>query len=110
MHPGHKTRDDAGESGNDAALHRQSFVAPRDRSFQSEPCFTQFMRMWRLVEFFLPSATTSLSPSQWNRTTATGPTTLTLVSSYFSERIFDFPLVALAMKAALSSTRPSEWL
>ena len=58
----------------------QSFVDARDRSFQSAPCFCQFIRMWRLVELFLPSATASLSPTQWNRTIAAGPTTRILGS------------------------------
>jgi hypothetical protein len=53
----------------------QSLVDARDRSFQSAPCFCQFIRMWRLVAFFLPSATDWLSPTQWNRTIAAGPTT-----------------------------------
>ena len=42
----------------------QSLVAPRDNSFQSLPCFCQFIRMCRLVELFLPSATVSLSAIQ----------------------------------------------
>src|ERR1700692_268863 len=57
------------------AWRDQSFVAARDRSFQSAPCFCQFIRMWRLVALFLPSATASASLSQWNRTIAAGPTT-----------------------------------
>src|SRR3954453_14506221 len=88
----------------------QSLVDARDSSFQSAPCFCQFIRMWRLVELFLPSATASLSPTQWKRTIAAGPTTAILVSWYSSDNHFDFPLVALAMKVALSSTRASEWL
>src|ERR1700722_6716107 len=59
----------------------QSLVDARDRSFQSAPCFCQFIRMWRLVELFLPSATASLSPTQWKRTIAASPTTRTLGSS-----------------------------
>jgi hypothetical protein len=35
----------------------QSFVDARDRSFQSAPCFCQFIRMCRLLAVFLPSAT-----------------------------------------------------
>src|ERR1700709_1499842 len=88
----------------------QSLVAPRESSFQSAPCFCQFIRMWRLVELFLPSATDSASPTQLKRTIAAGPTTRILGSLYSSDNHFDFPLVALAMKVALSSTRPSEWL
>src|SRR4051812_34196921 len=88
----------------------QSLVDARDRSFQSAPCFCQFIRMWRLVALFLPSATASLSPIQWKRTMAASPTTRILGSSYFSDNHLDFPLVALAMKAVLSSTRASEWL
>jgi hypothetical protein len=41
-----------------------SLVDARVNSFQSAPCFCQFIRMWRLVELFLPSATDSLSPTQ----------------------------------------------
>src|ERR1044072_3962027 len=81
----------------------QSLVDARVSSFQSAPCFCQFIRMWRLVELFLPSATASASPNQWKRTIAAGPTTRILVSSYLSDKNFDFPLVALAIKAALSS-------
>src|SRR3954462_7176847 len=88
----------------------QSLVEARDSSFQSAPCFCQFIRMWRLVALFLPSATASLSPTQWKRTIAASPTTRILGSSYFSDSHFDFPLVALATKAALSSTLASEWL
>src|SRR5215831_4842146 len=88
----------------------QSLVDARDRSFQSAPCFCQFIRIWRLVLLFLPSATDWLSPTQWNRTIAAVPTTRICGSRYSSDRNFDFPLVALAMKVALSSTRPSEWL
>src|SRR6266852_1224836 len=91
-------------------LRDQSFVDPRESSFQSAPCFCQFIRMWRLVELFLPSATASCSPTQWKRTIAAGPTTRILVSWYSSDKNFDFPLVALAIKVALSSTRPSLWL
>src|ERR1035437_6985867 len=47
-----------------------SLVAARDRSFQSAPCFCQFIRMWRLVVLFLPSATAWLSATQWNLTIA----------------------------------------
>src|SRR6202035_283346 len=93
-----------------AGRRDQSLVDARDRSFQSAPCFCQFIRMWRLVELFLPSATASLSPSQWNRTIAASPTTRILTSSYFNDKNFDFPLVALAMKVGLSSIRASEWL
>src|SRR6516162_4297098 len=88
----------------------QSLVDARDRSFQSAPCFCQFIRIWRLVLLFLPSAADWLSATQWNRTIAAGPTTRICGSRYSSDRNFDFPLVALAMKVALSSTRPSEWL
>src|SRR5215470_5993822 len=88
----------------------QSLVDARDRSFQSAPCFCQFIRIWRLVLLFLPSATAWLSPTQWKRTIAAVPTTRICGSRYSSDRNFDFPLVALAMKVALSSTRPSEWL
>src|SRR5437868_11218434 len=88
----------------------QSLVDARDRSFQSAPCFCQFIRIWRLVLLFLPSATDWLSATQWNRTIAAVPTTRIFGSRYSSDRNFDFPLVALAMKVALSSTRPSEWL
>ena len=42
----------------------QSFVAARVSSFQVPACFCQFIRMCRLVELFLPSATASLSPIQ----------------------------------------------
>src|ERR1043166_3973892 len=92
------------------ALHDHSLVEARDSSFHSEPCFCQFIRMCRLVLFFLPSAMTWLSPTQWKRTIAALPTTRTCGSLYSSVRNFDFPLVALAMKVGLSSTRPSEWL
>src|ERR1700724_1614193 len=88
----------------------QSLVDARDRSFQSAPCFCQFIRMWRLVALFLPSATAWLSASQWNRTIAASPTTRILGSWYSSDKNFDFPSVALAMNVALSSTLPSEWL
>src|SRR6266852_5064310 len=91
-------------------LRDHSLVDARDRSFQSAACFCQFIRMWRLVELFLPSATASCSPTQWKRTIAAGPTTRILVSWYSSDKNFDFPLVALAIKVALSSTRPSLWL
>src|SRR5258708_1828232 len=53
----------------------QSLVAARDRSFQSAPCFCQFIRMWSLLALFLPSAIASLSLTQVNRTIAAGPTT-----------------------------------
>src|SRR5260221_9163903 len=53
----------------------QSLVDARDRSFQSAPCFCQFIRIWRLVLLFLPSATDWLSATQWNRTIAAVPTT-----------------------------------
>src|SRR5438270_14048583 len=88
----------------------QSLVDARDSSFQSAPCFCQFIRMWRLVALFLPSATAALSPTQWKRTTAAGPTTRILVSLYSNDKNFDFPLVALAINVALSSSVPSEWL
>src|SRR5262245_7845869 len=88
----------------------QSLVDARDRSFQSAPCFCQFIRIWRLVLLFLPSATDWLSATQWNRTMAAVLTTRICGSRYSSDRNVDFPLVALAMKVALSSTRPSEWL
>src|SRR5450631_1539334 len=39
-----------------------NFVDARDRSFQSAPCFCQFINTWRLVALFLPSAAASLSP------------------------------------------------
>src|SRR5207245_4158855 len=55
----------------------QSLVDARDRSFQSAPCFCQFIRIWRLVLLFLPSATDWLSATQWNRMIAAVPTTLT---------------------------------
>ena len=58
----------------------QSLVEARDSSFQSAPCFCQFIRMWRLVALFFPSATDWLSPTQWNRTIAAGPTTRMLTS------------------------------
>lgn len=35
----------------------QSLVDARDSNFQSAPCFCQFIKMARLVELFLPSAT-----------------------------------------------------
>src|SRR3984957_16727882 len=91
-------------------LRDQSLVAARERSFQSAPCFCQFIRMWRLVALFLPSATAWPSATQWNRTIAAVPTTRILGSWYSSNKNFVFPLVALAMNVALSSTRPSEWL
>jgi hypothetical protein len=53
----------------------QSLVDARDNSFQSAPCCCQFIRMWRLVALFLPSAAVWLSPTQWNRTIAAVPTT-----------------------------------
>src|SRR5262249_46432391 len=88
----------------------QSLVDARVRSFQSAPCFCQFIRMWRLLLVFLPSATDWPSDTQRNRTIAAGPTTRICGSLYSSNRNFDLPLVALAMKVALSSTRASEWL
>jgi len=42
----------------------QSFVDARVSSFQVPACFCQFIRMCRLVELFLPSATVSLSAIQ----------------------------------------------
>src|SRR5262249_30672099 len=100
----------AARLAHSTSVRDQSLVDARDRSFQSAPCFCQFIRMGRLVLLFLPSATDWLSPTQWNRTIAAGPTTRICGSRYSSDRNFDFPLVALAMKVALSSTRPSEWL
>src|SRR5262249_13079370 len=87
-----------------------SLVEALESSFHSEPCFCQFIRMCRLVLFFLPSAMTWLSPTQWKRTIAAFPTTRTCGSLYSNDRNFVFPAVALAMKVALSSTRASEWL
>src|SRR5437879_1489922 len=104
LRPATATPDSCAESAD------QSLVDARDRSFQSAPCFCQFIRICRLVLLFLPSATAWLSPTQWKRTIAAGPTTRICGSWYSSERNFDFPLVALAMKVALSSTRASEWL
>src|SRR5260370_24152075 len=95
---------------NDDGVRDQSLVDARDRSFQSAPCFCQFIRMCRLVALFLPSATASCSPTQWNRTIAAGPTTRILVSWYSNDKNFDLPLVPLAIKVALSSTWPAEWL
>src|ERR1700694_2579397 len=83
----------------------QSLVAARERSFQSAPCFCQFIRMWRLVALFLPSATAWASPTQWKRTIAAGPTTRILVSWYSNDKTFDFPLVELAIKVGLFSYR-----
>src|SRR6516165_9514157 len=82
----------------------QSLVDARDRSFQSPPCFCQFIRIWRLVLLFLPSGTDSLSVIQWSRKIAAEPNTRICGSRYSSDRNFDFPLVALVMKVALSST------
>ena len=83
----------------------QSLVDARDRSFQSAPCFCQFIRMWRLVAVFLPSATDWPSATQWNRTIAAGPTTRICGSRYSSYRNFDLPLVALAMKVMAKTPR-----
>src|SRR6266481_4492273 len=99
-----------GRHSDNPILRYQSLVDPRDNSFHSVPCFCQFIRMWRLVELFLPSAMASLSPTQLNRTIAAGPTTRIVGSLYSSDNHFDFPLVALAIKVVLSSTWPSEWL
>jgi hypothetical protein len=56
-------------------VYGYSLVEARDRSFQSPPCFCQFIRMCRLVFVFLPSATAWLSPTQRKRTIAASPTT-----------------------------------
>src|ERR1700682_799434 len=101
---------EVGQRADWTVARDQSLVDARDRSFQSAPCFCQFIRMWRLVALFLPSAAAWLSATQWNRTIAAGPTTRILGSWYSSDKNFVFPLVALAMNVALSSTRPSEWL
>src|SRR5258708_13287462 len=92
------------------AWRDQSLVEARDSSFHSAPCFCQFIRMWRLVELFLPSATASLSPTQWKRTIAAGPTTLIFVSWYCSDNHFDFPSGAPAPNVALSSPSPPYFL
>src|SRR5262249_34840806 len=76
----------------------------------SAPCFCQFIRTCRLVLFFLPSAMTSLSATQWKRTIAAGPTTRICGSLYSSNRNFDFPLVALATNVGRASLRASGWL
>jgi len=57
----------------------QSLVADRDNSFQSEPCFCQFIRMCRFCGVFLPSLN-SCSPTKLKRTMAVGPTTRTVGS------------------------------
>src|SRR5262249_39676062 len=63
----------------------QSLVDARDRSFQSAPCFCQFIRIWRLVLLFLPSAADWLSATQWNRTMAAVLTTRICGSRYSSD-------------------------
>ena len=62
----------------------QSLVAARDRSFQSLPCFCQFIRIWRFCGVFLPSAN-SCSPTKLKRTMAAGPTMRIVGSLYSSE-------------------------
>jgi len=62
----------------------QSLVAARDRSFQSLPCFCQFIRMCRFCGVFLPSVN-SCSPTKLKRTMAAGPTTRIVGSLYSSE-------------------------
>ena len=62
----------------------QSLVAARDSSFQSLPCFCQFIRMCRFCGVFLPSVN-SCSPTKLKRTMAVGPTTRTVGSLYSSD-------------------------
>src|SRR2546421_13033392 len=62
----------------------QSLVAARDRSFQSLPCFCQFIRMCRFCGVFLPSAN-SCSPTKLKRTMAAGPMMRIVGSLYSSE-------------------------
>ena len=65
----------------------QSLVAERDNSFQSLPCFCQFIRMGRFCGVFLPSVN-SCSPTKLKRTMAAGPTTRTVGFLYSSDRPF----------------------
>src|SRR5262249_33493757 len=88
----------------------QSFVAARESSFHSPPCFCQFIRIERLAELLAPSATAWASCIQWKRTMATSPTTRVVRSLYSSDSILVLPLVAFLMKVALSSMAPLEWL
>src|SRR6476659_10508750 len=62
----------------------QSLVAARDRSFQSLPCFCQFIRMCMFCGVFLPSVN-SCSPTKLKRTMAAGPTMRIVGSLYSSE-------------------------
>ena len=61
-----------------------SFVAARDSSFQSLPCFCQFIRIDRFCGVFLPSVN-SCSPTKLKRTIAAGPTTRTVGFLYSSD-------------------------
>ena len=80
-----RQRDVAGGlTASDLFSSGQSLVADRDSSFQSEPCFCQFIRMCRFCGVFLPSLN-SCSPTKVKRTMAVGPTTRIVGSLYSSD-------------------------
>ena len=82
--PGGVPREDVVRLTRPTVRRAQSLVAARDRSFQSLPCFCQFIRMCRFCGVFLPSVN-SCSPTKLKRTMAAGPTTRIVGSLYSSE-------------------------
>src|SRR5207237_6850753 len=77
-------REDVVRPTHPTLRRAQSLVAARDRSFQSLPCFCQFIRICRFCGVFLPSVN-SCSPTKLKRTMAVGPTTRTVGSLYSSD-------------------------